>query len=169
MGKLGRIGVGVDYSAASKSAVRWAIDKLVGAGDSGDVIIILVHVLSPKSDPINKQLFEDTGSPLIPLEELNDMNVCKKYGLTPDPEVLDILNAASMTKGVEVAAKIYWGDPREKLCDSVENLKFDVLVLGSRGLGLVQRLLLGSVSTYVVQNAACPVTVVKTPPAAAKP
>ncbi|KAL6959668.1 hypothetical protein U1Q18_039822 [Sarracenia purpurea var. burkii] len=159
MVKTSTVGIGMDYSATSKSALQWAIENLVQADD----LIVIVHVLSPKSDHTNKKLFESTGSPLIPLEEFRDITVCKKYGLIPDPEVLELLDIASNTKAAKVVAKIYWGDPREKLCDCVEDLKLDSLVVGSRGLGAIKRVLLGSVSNYVVQNAACPVTVVKGP------
>ncbi|PRQ45341.1 putative universal stress protein A [Rosa chinensis] len=152
MGKARTVGIGMDYSAASKSALRWTVDNLIEEGDR----IILIHVEQPKAT--RKQLFEDTGSPLIPLEEFNDS---KQYGLTTDPEALDILDTVSRTKGAKVAAKVYWGDPREKLCDAVQDLKLNSLVVGSRGLGLLKRVLLGSVSNYVVTNASCPVTVVK--------
>ncbi|EYU41394.1 hypothetical protein MIMGU_mgv1a020570mg [Erythranthe guttata] len=140
MAKARLVGVGMDYSATSKSALKWAIHDFVEDGDQ----IIMIHVASPKADPTNKQLFADTGSPLIPLEEFREMNV-------------------------KVVAKVYWGDPREKLCGAVEQLKLDSLVLGSRGLGAIKRVLLGSVSNYVVQNATCPVTVVKGTPSRAKP
>jgi nucleotide-binding universal stress UspA family protein len=40
----------------------------------------------------------------------------------------------------------------------------DLLVIGSRGLSLARRILLGSVSTALVTHAPCPVLVVRTPP-----
>ncbi|XP_047336656.1 universal stress protein PHOS32 [Impatiens glandulifera] len=160
MGKERNIGIAMDYSSNSKVALKWAIDNLIES-NSGDILII-IHVLSPKSDQTtNKQLFEDTGSPLIPLEEFKDINVTKQYGLIQDPEVVNILDMASKTNGTKVLIKVYWGDPREKICGAVDDLKLNSLVLGSRGLGAIKRVLLGSVSNYVVQNATCPVTVVK--------
>ncbi|KAE8021919.1 hypothetical protein FH972_007766 [Carpinus fangiana] len=147
----------MDYSPTSKAALRWAADNLIEEGDR----IILIHVQPPKSNHTRKQLFVDTGSPLVPLEEFREINFSKQYGISNDPEVLDILDTVSKTKRAKVVAKVYWGDPREKLCNAVEDLKLDSLVVGSRGLGVIKSLLLGSVSKYVVTNASCPVTVVK--------
>ncbi|CAI9110301.1 OLC1v1010301C1 [Oldenlandia corymbosa var. corymbosa] len=98
------VGIGMDYSPISKSALRWAISNLV---DEGDVLII-IHVVSPKVDTANKQLFGDTGSPLIPLEEFREINVSLKYGLTPDPEVLDLLDSVSRTKGVQFLCFLFY-------------------------------------------------------------
>jgi nucleotide-binding universal stress UspA family protein len=47
------------------------------------------------------------------------------------------------------------------ICDVAEREAVDFVVVGSRGLGDVQRLMLGSVSDYVVHHAAAPVLVVR--------
>lgn len=157
MAKARSVGVGMDYSPTSKSALKWVTDNLIEEGD----LLVIIHVVSPKAETTNQQLFEDTGSPLIPLEEFREINVSKHYGLNPDPDVLDMLDNVSRSKKVKVVAKVYWGDPRQKLCEAVDHLKLNSLAVGSRGLGVLKRVLLGSVSNYVVQNATCPVTVVK--------
>lgn len=155
--KMRTIGVAVDYSITSKAALRWAIDNLVDKGDR----LAIIHVHKDKSQPAQKKLWEESGSPLIPLSEFRELSLSKQYGITPDPEVLDMLDTVARQKEAIVVSKFYWGDPREKICDAIEDLKVDSLVMGSRGLGLIKRVLLGSVSNYVVSNASCPVTVVK--------
>ncbi|KAJ0712993.1 putative rossmann-like alpha/beta/alpha sandwich protein [Helianthus annuus] len=72
----------------------------------------------------------------------------KKYATKPDQDTLDMV----------VVMKVYWGDPREKLCEAVDNIPLDYLVIGNRGLG---KAIMGSVSNYVVNQSSCPVTVLK--------
>lgn len=125
MGKARTIGVAMDYSATSKLALRWAVDNLINGGDR----IILINVQPSKADHTRKELFEDTGSrwcptfpffideyvlikwydnklcincfaALVPLEELRELNFTKQYGIARDPEVIDILDTVSKTKGV---------------------------------------------------------------------
>ncbi|GJP30082.1 hypothetical protein CLOM_g22298 [Closterium sp. NIES-68] len=52
-------------------------------------------------------------------------------------------------------------DPRERIVAEVADRDADVLILGSRGMGPVKRMLIGSVSDYCVNHAPCPVVVVK--------
>ncbi|KAK9086294.1 hypothetical protein Syun_028688 [Stephania yunnanensis] len=57
--------------------------------------------------------------------------------------------------------KIFWGDAREKICQAIRDIPLSCIVMGSRGLGKIERVFLGSVSDYVVDTATCPVIVVK--------
>ncbi|CAD6229127.1 unnamed protein product [Miscanthus lutarioriparius] len=152
-----RIGVAMDFSPSSKKALRWATDNLVRKGDT----LVLLHIRHHGKDEAKNVLWSRTGSPLIPLEELMDPPVRQRYDMPEDPEVFDMLNAVARQKELCVVIKMYWGDPREKVCDAVEELHLESLVMGSRGLGQIQRILLGSVTNYVLSNASCPVTVVK--------
>jgi hypothetical protein len=38
-----------------------------------------------------------------------------------------------------VVLKIYWGDPREKICEAIDNIPLSCLTIGNRGLGKLKR------------------------------
>lgn len=60
-----------------------------------------------------------------------------------------------------VIGKVEFGQPRVVICEQAEREGIDVLIVGERGLGTVQRMLLGSVSDYVMKHAACDVLIAK--------
>ncbi|ONK63185.1 uncharacterized protein A4U43_C07F12280 [Asparagus officinalis] len=64
---------------------------------------------------------------------------------------------------IKVEVKECCGDARDVICDMVEKLGADVLVMGSHGHGFIKRALMGSVSSHCAQNAKCPVVIVKRP------
>ncbi len=51
--------------------------------------------------------------------------------------------------------------PSRKIINESKKLQCDLIVIGSRGLGGLKKLILGSVSNYVVNHASIPVLVVK--------
>ena len=49
--------------------------------------------------------------------------------------------------------------PGELICDAAERHAATMIVVGTRGLGLVRRTVMGSVSDHVLHHAHCPVLV----------
>ena len=69
--------------------------------------------------------------------------------------------AASLPDGVRRRMLIANGTAREDIVTVAKDVKADLIVMGSRGLGTLSGVLLGSVSKYVLQQAPMPVLVVK--------
>jgi nucleotide-binding universal stress UspA family protein len=61
----------------------------------------------------------------------------------------------------ESALEIVTGDPAEEIIRLANIYNADLIVIGSRGLTGVKRIIQGSVSSQVVENAHCSVLVVK--------
>lgn len=53
------------------------------------------------------------------------------------------------------------GSPATVIPEFAEENGYDMIVIGSRGLGVIKGLVMGSVSTYVIHHAHCPVLVVR--------
>ena len=63
--------------------------------------------------------------------------------------------------GIEKEAYSETGSPAVVILDFAASNDIDLIIMGSRGLGIVKGVLLGSVSQYIVEQAKCPVLVVK--------
>jgi nucleotide-binding universal stress UspA family protein len=65
--------------------------------------------------------------------------------------------------------KIIWkalalrGDAGDLITQKVSEYKADVLIMGSRGMGMLKRAFIGSVSDYCLHHSVCPVLIVKHP------
>lgn len=79
-------------------------------------------------------------------------------------ETEKILQSAVKTVGEvpsTVSTETIAGDPAKAIIKIAETRKCDLIVMGSRGLGRLAGLVLGSVSQKVVSHAPCPVLIVR--------
>ncbi len=133
-----RIVVGVDGSDSARRALDWALSH----ANSEDVVV-LVHTWSIPS----VSGFEVPVSSLVGLEAAAKLMVAN---LAASVETED---------GPTIETDVQSGHAGLRL--AALSAEADLLVVGSRGYGGFKGMLLGSVSTYVVHHAECPVTVVR--------
>lgn len=62
---------------------------------------------------------------------------------------------------LKVSKKLGEGRPSEEIIEVAKEGNFDIIVMGSRGLGGIKKVFLGSVSHRVATEAPCPVLMVK--------
>jgi len=70
-------------------------------------------------------------------------------------------NAENLYPKLKITAKFLWGRPGKCIVSDAEEGGFDLVVIGSRGLGGISGLVLGSVSHHVVKESKIPILVVK--------
>lgn len=64
-------------------------------------------------------------------------------------------------KKLKISGEVIQGSPGQEIVEKAEQWGADLIIMGSRGLGAWNRLLLGSVSNAVVHHAKCSVEIVR--------
>jgi nucleotide-binding universal stress UspA family protein len=134
---LGRIAVGVDGSSNSTRALQWAIDLAAKVGAD----LVLVNAVG----------FDPEVPTAVPDR------------LEASTTVLEDAAALVRASGVEVEVVSVPGDARLVVEEVATERNADLIVVGTRGLGKLGQLLLGSVAGYLAQHVTRPVVVI--PPA----
>jgi len=78
-------------------------------------------------------------------------------------QTLDELNSKAQAAGVTCSSMLLENqeDARSAIVEAAEKLAIDTLVLGTRGHGVIKRLVMGSVSSYCLAHSSCDVLIVK--------
>ena len=76
-------------------------------------------------------------------------------------ELFDALKAEAANQGLTPRFEVVAGHPSNQIVYRAEQDGVDLIVVGHRGKGFFERLLVGSVSKQVVTHACCPVLVVR--------
>jgi nucleotide-binding universal stress UspA family protein len=136
--------VGVDGSAGSDAAVRWAAREAIMHKRQ----LTLVHAMAP---PAMAWATAPIPAELVQRQELDARAVV-------DDAVRIAEDAVKDAVPTEFEGQLFPSPPVPTLVDMSKDA--DMVVIGARGLGSVRRVLLGSVSTALIHHAHCPVAVI---------
>ncbi len=129
--------LGIDGSAASDKAVKFLmryVDPTPDGPDREPVMVTVTHAVPYFKYPEVKE----AGKMLV-----------QRYG------------AKLAKSGFQVREALRLGKPADEILTVAKQDKADLIVTGAKGMGAIRRVLLGSVSTRVVQHAHCGVLVVR--------
>lgn len=139
-----RIVAAVDGSEQSIRAAQHAIDL---AGMTGGTVSIVTVVRPPEG------WWGLEGAPPSPEAMARAMAAGNQEILAKVLESID-------DRGVSVTTTEEIGDPSMAIIAHCETIGADLLVIGRRGAGLMERVILGSVADRIAHHAACPVLIV---------
>ena len=146
--------VPIDGSQASENALA----KALTFANPLKAEIVLLTVVEPLSSYVPEVMLP-TGD-WVGWRGLPDVDLERKI-LNAGQTLLQKAQDTCQASGLESSTRLEIGQPRDVICMVAKEENPDMLILGSRGLGSVERLMLGSVSDYVLHHCASPVLVVR--------
>ena len=101
---------------------------------------------------------------ILNVAQVNQLSTSQTFDLvkTTQERLGDLKKHAEESGVKSVAIHIRFGNPKQVIArDFIADHHNDLIVIGTTGLSMVERLIVGSVTSYVVRNAACDVEVVR--------
>ncbi|MBL8499278.1 MAG: universal stress protein [Nitrosomonas sp.] len=134
----------------SENAMR-AIDEIVDTMNTSKLHVHLLIVCEPVQ--INEVVFNE--DPLL------DMLSIKKAREEAGLALLTPAKARLESAGIPFDAHVRTGNPAEVITDFSREYHCDLIVMGTRGMGTIKNLLLGSVANKVIHLTEKPLLLVK--------
>lgn len=138
--------VAFDGSDSARRALQYVIDT---AKETQGVLEI--HLLNVQQEPI---MFGE----YVTVEMIDQMT---KDFLAKGAELLKEASSRLESVGLKCTTHVLLGNVADQVRETVARLGCDTVVMGTRGLGRLKGLLLGSVATQVIHEVPVPVLLVK--------
>lgn len=123
--------------------------------------ITLIHVYSAAVRPVMVPETATAPPPIIPVMTPIEVSRVTEAARKAGSEILADGAQKVEAEGVQVETVLREGNTVQEIVRSAVDGKFDIIVMGARGLSKIRELILGSVSDGVLRSAPCPVLVVK--------
>ncbi|OMO63983.1 Universal stress protein A [Corchorus capsularis] len=151
-----KIVVAVDESQESMYALSWCVGNFFSEKTTNTLVLLYVKPPPPVYSSFDAAGYMFSGDVITALE---------KYGSDLVNSVMARAEAiyGKFSSNMGVERIVGSGDAKDVICNTVEKIKADTLVMGCHGYGFFKRALLGSVSDHCAKNVKCPVVIVKHP------
>ncbi|KAK6921731.1 UspA [Dillenia turbinata] len=157
-----KVMVAIDESEDSYYALLWVLDNL---GDSASKTPLIIFNAQPP--PNYHSVFAAAlgaarmYTPVSATPEF--INSMQEQERKVSMGLLEKAKTICASRGIKAETRTEIGDPKVAILNAVNKYNVNLLVLGNHGISKLKRAFIGSVSNYCVQNAKCPVLVVKRP------
>jgi nucleotide-binding universal stress UspA family protein len=148
--------------------------RILIASDGSPQAEAVIRSVARRSWPNNTEVrIVCVAQPVVPTPVFLEGNLYAQEPVWNAVQELDRLERARLEEaarnsaetlrsaGLVVSEIVVSGDPREVIIAEADRWNSDSIFIGARGLGRMERLLLGSVSSHVVNHAHCTVEVVR--------
>lgn len=138
----------IDGSESSKNSMIWAINTFLREDD---------HIFIINVRPVLFSHFDiemDTPYSISPEEMLEQEELTKKSS-----EVI-LEEMSGVAKAQHLKTESLLGEPRKTIEDWVNENRIDIVIIGKRGIGSLQSLIMGSTSDYLVHHLKIPCLII---------
>lgn len=147
-----KILIATDGSEFSRDAVEECC-KFISTKKHTDLKII--SVVEPLA-PMTAEPFAISADYYLQIE--SDM---KKAAMEAVADAEKLIKDKLSDENIFVSTEIFSGNVKQGIIETAKKFEADLIVVGSHGYGFFDRLMLGSISSYVVHHAPCSVLIVR--------
>ena len=122
------------------------LDKAIQIAKPSEATITAIYVIN--TSPLRSRLYNVTNV---------EKNVARQKGI----EVLERAHGRAKLANVKFQSKLVGGVPAPAITKFADSQKFDIVVIGARGLSKTKATFLGSVSNHILHVSKIPVLIVK--------
>lgn len=143
-----RILVPTDGSPSACAAAQFACDLLVGGVVGSVTLLVVVSIAKAVKE---KRIVNPTPA---------DEDMVKAKLRSTGRQIIGQTRVIFAQRGMEVADLLQMDDePGDEIVEIARRQGFDLIIMGNRGRSPVKEMLMGSVSSKVMQKAHCPVVI----------
>ena len=117
--------------------------------------------LSEKLGSIITAIYVMENIPTVYIQSQKILDDLLKARRNDSQKILEKCSSDAAQKGITVSTILLEGNPASTILDFSKKEKFEVIIIGRRGMGHLKELVLGSTSSKILHHSLCPVLLMR--------